>query len=271
MSNTVYYSDVKIMKKSFKQRIKSIFKYFLFFAIVVGCFFSAKYLSQALTVGNLGALIVFGDTKIKVNESYVYAVSLGEYSDKNEAERVALGSNIQGAGGFVWEDEGKYYVLGNVYSTLSDAEKVVGNLKDTKYSVSVIQITYPKLNLDFSSYENSDMLVINKSLEAFDDVYSKLYDYSIKFDKGDISNLAVSSGVSELRGEIKGLIISVQNLINKSGGSLEKVQNSLVKLDELLDQTIIKTIDNTSTNYSLKYSIVSVVRIKYDLFKALVW
>ena len=266
MSNGVYYSDIKIIKKPLKERIKTILKIFLFFAIVCGCFFSAKYLSSALTVGNLGSLIVYGDTKLKINEHTYFAVVLGEYLEKSEAEKVALGSHIQGAAGYVWEKDKKFYVIGNVYTLIDDAQKVVSNLQGTQYNISIMEINCPKLILDFSSYENSDMSIINKSIEIFDKIYSHLYDFSIKFDKGEVSHLAVSSGISELRGELKGMIVKVQNLINKSGGNLGKIQNSLIKLDELLDQTIIKTIDNTSTNYSLKYSIVSAIRIKYDLF-----
>ena len=93
-----------------------------------------------------------------------------------------------------------------------------------------------------------------------------LYDYSIKYDKGDVSHLAVSSGLSSCRGEVKSMIVRVQNLLNKEMSSLSKIQLALIKCDEILDQTILKTIDNSSTNYSIKYAIASVVRLKYELY-----
>ena len=268
MTRESYYSDVKIIKKPLKQRVKNIFKIFLFFVLVVGCFWGAKGLSKALTVGNLGALIVYGDTKVKLEETSYYAVTLGEYNDKIEAERVGLGAMVQGAGGYVWENDGKYFVIGNVYKNYSDASKVVSNLKDSKYAVSTMEIHFEEKKLDFSMYENEDMVVINDAFKIFDSVYLFLYDNCIKFDSGETTHLAISSGISALRGEVKSKIVSVQNLINKSKSELSVVQEALIKLDEVLDQTIIKTIDNSSTSYSLKYSIASVVRIKYDMVKS---
>lgn len=269
MPNNVYYDDIKVMKKPLKQRIKSIIIFLTIVCVGVGCWAVAYWLSSALTVGNLGAFVVFGDTKIKINSRSYYAITLGEYEDKMKAEQVALGSNIQGAGGFVWEDGEKFWVIGNVYSTQSDAEKVMENLKDSKYSVAIKVISMSKLNINMEMYNNEDMDIINNAFEIFDIIFDKLYDFSVRFDKGEITNLAVSSGLSELKGKVKGIIIDVQNLISKGDGVLSKVQTSLVKSDELLDQTIIKTIDNSGTNYSLKYSTTSVIRIKYELFEQL--
>lgn len=268
MPKETYYEDIKILKKPIKQRIKSWLVFFGVVVVGVGCFVIARYLSSALTVGNLGSYIVFGDTKLKYAKSSLYAVTMGEYEDKSECEKVALGSSVQGAGGFVWED-GKYYVVGNVYSGREDAERVLENLKETQYKTAIKQIDFPAISLDFDMYVNDNMDCIKGALGFFDEMYKVLYDYSIRFDKGEVTNLAVSSGLSECRGKLKSTIVQMQNLLSKSDSKLSTVQSALIMLDELLDQTIIKTIDNSATNHSLKYSIVSVVRIKYDLFKAL--
>ena len=265
MSKPVYYSDVKILRKPLKERIKNIFKFFLFFLIVACCFLSATYLSSALTVGNLGAFIVYGDTKITINEKKYYAVILGEYDNKDEAERIAIASTIQGASGYVWQDA-KYWVVGNIYLDNTDAEKVVENLSGSNYNVGVREIKIPKATLNFDMYENADMDAIHKSINIFDEIYALLYSASVKFDKKEINNLAISSEISSMRGEVKSLIVATQNLINKSSSHLMEIQTALIKLDELLDQTIIRTIDNSATSYSLKNSIASVVRIKWDLF-----
>ena len=50
MTQINYYDDVKILKKPLKQRIKSIFNFFLIIVVVIGCFYGAMYLSSALTV-----------------------------------------------------------------------------------------------------------------------------------------------------------------------------------------------------------------------------
>lgn len=268
MPKEIYYEDIKILKKPLKQRIKSLFVFLGVVVLGVACFVIARYLSSALTVGNLGSYIVFGDTKLKYTKTSLYAVTMGEYEDKLECEKVALGSSVQGAGGYVWED-GKYYVVGNVYSNREDAESVLENLKETQYNTAIKQIDFPAISLDFDMYANDNMDCIKSAFGFFDDMYEILYDYSIRFDRGEVTNLAVSSGLSECRGKLKSTIVQVQNLLSKSDSKLSLVQSALIRLDELLDQTIIKTIDNSATNHSLKYSLVSVVKIKYDLFKSL--
>lgn len=265
MSNIMYYDDVKILKKPLKQRLKSILKIFLIIAVVVGCFFGATYISSALTVGNFTSYIVYGSTTVKLDKKTKYAVILGKYDTYNEAERVALGSTIQGASGYVWQDGDVYYVIGNIYSSKSDAEKVIENIGGSNYHTEIFGISFGNLSLNFDMYDNSDMLTINKSLDVFEDSYIELYDYSIKYDSGGISHLAVSGNISKLRGEVKSLIVGVQNLINKSSSSLGVVQDYLVRLDEVLDQAILKTIDNTATNYSLKNAIANIVRLEYEL------
>ena len=178
MPNDVYYSDVKKMKKSLKIRIKNFFKFFLVVVVFVGCFFVAKYMSTALTVGNLGAYIVYGGTDIKISSTKMYAVTLGSYDDLKEADAVAIGSTIQGASGYVWYDD-KYYVIGNIYNNESDANKVIENLKDSKYSTNIKVIEFPKVAISLDCYDSKDMNVINKDIKFIDDVYASLYSYSI--------------------------------------------------------------------------------------------
>lgn len=265
MPKICYHEDVKVLKKPFKAKFILGVKILLFCIVVVGCFFSASYLSSALTVGNLGALIVYGDTKLKLKDYNLYAVMLGEYDTREEADKVAITSTIQGASGYVWQDS-KYYVVGSIYSTMQDAEKVINNLNESNYNVMIKEIKFDKKTLSFDMYKSEDMPTINNSIQIFDKLYEQLYEYSISFDKGEINNLAVSSELSEVRGNLKNIIISVQRLLDIESSELKKIQEALIELDELLDQTIIKTIDNSATGYTLKNSIARVVRIKYDLF-----
>ena len=199
----------------------------------------------------------------------MYAVTLGKYVNKEEAVKVALGASVQGASGYVWEDN-EYYVIGNIYSSNEDALKVVENLKESKYNIAIKEINFPKIDINFDVYENADMGLIKNAFGMIDDIYKLLYDYSIKYDRGDVTHLAVSSGLSSARGELKSIVVKVQSLLNKAESSLIHLQGSLIKCDELLDEAILKTIDNTSTNYSLKYAIASVIRIKYELYLQLV-
>jgi len=267
MPKNIYYEDVKIIKKPLKKRIKSFLIFLSVILIFIGVFFISTHLSNALSVGNISGLLIYGDTTINIKSSKLYAITLGEYESKEESEKVSLGTTIQGASGYVWED-GKYFVIGSIYSSLEDSEKVVENLKDSNYTVGIKEIVFPKLKINFDNLDNKSVSKINDAFIFIDDLYSQLYDYSITFDKGEINNFAVSSNISEIRGECKVHISTIQSFIGNNN-YLQKLQNTLIYIDEILDETILKTIDNSTTNYTLKNSMARVVRLKYDLYNEL--
>ncbi len=267
MSKNAYYEDVKIIKKPLKKRFKNLFIFFICIITVIGVVFSSIYLSDALSVGNISSTLIFGGTKININKHLYFAVTLGEYSEESKAYEVATGSTIQGASGFIWYDK-NYFVIGNIYKSYKDAESVLKNLSDSNYDVNIKEIIIPKIELNFQEIDNKDVAKIREAFNFIDDLYNSLYNFSISFDKGESNNFAISSEISSLRGDCKVHISNIQNYINK-GVDLQKIQDALLKIDELLNQTILKTIDNSSTNYSLKYAISSIIKIKYDLYNNL--
>lgn len=270
MSSKNYYEDVKIIKKPLKVRIKSFFIIILFFLIFGGIFVSARALSGVLTVSQVGNTIVYGDGVLKIDERKLYAVTMGEYDDENNAEKVALGANIQGAGGYIWLEKGRYYVFGSVYKTMEEAESVQTNLKSSSYKVSIREITLNKAKVSFANVEKKDIAKIKKAVDFLTRCYEKIYDYSVKFDKKKLNNLAVSSYISNLRSECKGHMTEVQLLLtNNPDAKLDAIIKALISIDELLDQTILKAIKDSGTGYSLRYAICRIVNVEFDLRKSL--
>ncbi len=264
MSQNFYYEDVKVLKKPLKKRLKAYLIFFGIFLTLGGIVFSALFISNTLAVSNISTIFVYGGKNIKFDENVMYAVSLGSYEKEDEANKVAIGSSIQGSAGYVWKDN-LYYVLGSIYSTQELSNKVINNLQGTKYNLSVLEIRLPKINLTFDEYDNKQVSSISDAITIFQSIYDKVYGYSIAFDKGEINNLAISTQLSAIRGEIKGYISTMQSILSMPNAKVQEVQKALIKLDELLDQAIIKTIDNSSTASYLKYAICSIVSIEYDM------
>ena len=267
MSKNLYYDDIKIIKKPLKSRIKSIFKFFLFLITIVCCFLSAKFFSRALTVGNVTSFILYGDNNLKISKSSMYAVTMGSYDSYDEGEKVGLGLMAQGGSGYVWQGD-KYYVIGNIYSAKVDAENVINNLNDSKYNISLLQIDFPAINIYFKNYENKDVKEIEKAMQLLDFIINEIYIYSIKFDKSEMNNFAVSSAISELRGEVKSTISTLQKILSVDDEKLRIIQSYFIKLDGLLDSAILQTIE-CSNNYLLKNINSQIIRIKYEMYQSL--
>ena len=158
-----------------------------------------------------------------------------------------------------------------MYENLAEAESVKNNLASTitNYSITIEEVHFPKINLSFDEYDNKDVLAIKESIQFFDKVYQEIYDFSIRFDKKEINNLAISSEISALRGKLKSYMNKIQLLLNNPNAKLIVLRDSLVELDELMDTSILRTIDNTGLNYYLKNFFVSIARIKYEMFNKL--
>lgn len=271
MSRDFYYDDIKIIKKNLKEQAKSVLKIFLIFLFLAGIVVSSLYISKSLTDSNLSSVFVYGGREIKIDSRDMYAITLGKYSTKQEADRVALDASIQGAGGYVWQDNEDYYVIGNIYNNNDSALSVKDNLKDANYSVDILKISMPKVKLNFDEMENKSVAEVRNAINYFYDCYDKLYNYCMLFDKSEMNNFAISSYISQMRGDVKVCISVMQGLINSTNyGELQEVQSGLIKLDELLDQAIIKTIDNSSTSSYLKYAICLCIDIEHKMRQNLV-
>ena len=190
-----------------------------------------------------------------------------EYDDYDSATSVGLGASVQGASGYVWES-GKYYVIGNIYASRSDAESVIDNLSESSYNVQIFEIKLKKIKISFGDMENKNVKIIKDSLSLYDDIYEALYDYSVKFDRKVYNNLAVCSYMTDLRGRVKSSISALQNISNQNEKILIII-GGLIKIDTILDQLILQTMENKGTNYQLKYGISSVVRIQYETYNKL--
>lgn len=267
MPKDIYYEDIKVVKKSYKSKLKSFFLFFCIVVVFALTIFTSTYLSRALTVGKLGNIIFFGNSVSSKKHSY-FSVILGAYETYEEAEKVGQGATLQGASGYVWE-ESEFLVIGNIYPDKSSAEKVMENLKASNYNTEIREIVFDGININCENYENSQIKDIRNGIEFIDKVYESLYTYSNKFDYKELSNLAVSSYISDLRGECKTYISKMQDILVVSNDSLKEIQLSLIKIDELLNQTMLKTIENVGVGHTLKNAVASVVAIKYSLHKSL--
>lgn len=268
MSRNLYYDDVKVIKKPLKSRLKAFAIFFMAIIVCVGCYMVSIYFSDALAVGNVGSYIMFGGVDIKIDKHSLYAVTLGEYNDKGQADGVAIGSAVQGASGYVWEEK-NFTVMGSIYPSKEEAEIVLNNLKDSKYTLGVKVIEFPKIKISYENLENSEVKKIRDALDIIDEIYNTFYRNSISFDKSEITNLVISNNASNLRSEVKVCISTMQRLINGENSSLSIIQNALIQLDELLNQTVLNTIENDSVGHKIKNALCRVVKIKYDLYQEL--
>ena len=259
-----YLPDIKVIKRPF-YRIKRILAIILIVAIVCGTYILADYCSGALTLSafSIGAK---NSERINIEKHSLYAVVMGTYDKKDYAENVALGLQVQGAAGYVWQSANKYLVVGSIYSKYSDAEVVIKNIGETNYTPTIFEIKYVKLSLLIKGITKEDKDILVEAIDYFKTVYNEIYTYSINYDSSKTTNLAISSSINTLKSKSKVYVSKLQEMYARvDSASISTIRDSMIVLDTTLDSAVYRCLTDSGVNYYLKYLMCDVVDISYKM------
>lgn len=253
-----YLPDIKVIRKPFAL-VKRWVLIVVIVASIVGTFMLADICSGALTLSTLGLNIVSTD-RVNVEKYTLYGVSMGTFDTRQDAEKVALGLQVQGAAGYIWTSNNKYVILGSIFSSIDDANKVISNLQESKYTSSVFEIKYSKLSLVIKGMSGDDKRLIEEIFSHSKKIYSEIYSYSINYDSSVSSNLAISSSLNTLKGETKVYISKLQEMSSRIECEyLSLIKDTYITLDAMLDSAVYRTLTDSGVNYYLKYLMCEVV------------
>lgn len=177
------------MSRNLKKYKKTFLSVFISFG-VVACLIVANYLSTFILPAQSNA------ETITQNSFSLYFLTLGKSQIEQEALSHAPDLRTIGAGGYVWEQDGYYYIVSSAYANKNDAELVKNNLQQTQNIESEI-ITYSFesicLNGNFSQDEKK---IISKSLSSSQSFYNAIYDIAISLDTGVYNEISAKLAVN---------------------------------------------------------------------------
>ena len=70
---------------------------------------------------------IFSAGKIRISNSTMYAISVGQFADQQQAELLSTQVSSQGGAGYVYHS-GDYFVFTSLYDSIVDAKSVVEKL-----------------------------------------------------------------------------------------------------------------------------------------------
>ena len=263
------YEQIKVVKKH-KKRRKSLG--FLLVCVVLGgfAFLFADVFSSVIAVGSFSFSIFESDDKIVYKPDPLYVLSLGKYPTLTEAEEVANVAGSWGASGYITQMGENYYVLGSVYSTKADCDNVRENLQLTNYNTETVELAFKKLTFNISGLSSGDKKQIKTNLEFFREIYNRVYDVSIKIDKGEITNVAGSSILNTLKSEVKIKNMDLNKLnLSYSSDLLHKFCGVLTQIEDSLDVCVNQLLENSYINRAVKYTLCEIVFLEYNLLNNL--
>lgn len=175
IQNGSYYLYRKNYKK--RQKFNKFIPILLFFCIVFavfGTFYIFSQLNFADTL-NINKCLIF-----EKKSYFVLSIFSGE---REEVVSQQSASKANGAAGYVYEYDGKYYLIANIYESKSDAEIVAEKLID--YQTEILEIKLDNMILA-GDYSSKQLSTLKYSLGQVNRAYNYIFNVISLFDHGEI-------------------------------------------------------------------------------------
>ena len=236
--------------------------FFLLLTIIcVGlCAVVAQFFASVISTGT--GQTVSGAT----SSSYtLYAIALGAYSSKAQAEDDATTARKQNAGGYVLKKEATYYVVASIYEKKNDAESVLKNLT-TSFEPQIIEIDIDKVDLPKISSSSLKKSYLNFIAEL-KEVYLSLYDISVSLDTAVYSETKSRIEADKIKTDLTSKLDKLSNGTAASDGVYYVIIKNKTQdiLDEITSAVEFDATDNFPLGAKLKNTYISVVDDIVDL------
>lgn len=255
--------EIEINKKKQKKHGNRFFFFILTILCVVVCVFVSQFLSSVITTGAIG--ISNNTTSTSYSEYKLYALSLASYSTESQANDYANTITRQGAGGYVWQKDNKYYVIASIYEKKNDAESVLKNLTENA-NAEIVEIKIDKVSLSQISSANlkKEYLSMMSNLK---ETYCKLYDISVSLDTSVYSETKSRIEIDNVKTNLQKQLDQISNGSSSADGIYYVIIKNAVQkiIDKIADVVEYTSTDNFPFSAKLKHTYISIVEDITDL------
>lgn len=196
------------------------------------------------------------------SKSY-YFLQIYSETDGVKATADATLLKQKGGAGHIYND-GVFRIMAGVYDNYDDAFSVYSRYAESYTDSMVYELKVPRL--DLGKFMESDLcsavLPIFKLTET--EVFSSLQSLDYSLDKGEISQAAVLSAVSQIKEKVIGSRRTIENLKSEYplNSALDIVIDYLVNICAIIDSNL--PIENYSIEYRIKLSLCQLCTLYYD-------
>lgn len=258
-----YGSDVIYIKRKGGAKTKLRRLFYVVFVLIVAVSFGQVFAS--VSTGGLNLHILGQRDKVKVKKDVYYGIKMGEYDNIDDAKTTANIVSQAGGAGYVWVDGNKYVVLGSVYLNEVDCEKVVQNMSEN-YKASVYKITLKKCKFVIEDISKKEQSTISNLVKYTNQVFEQLYDISIDYDTGNISNIAVSAKSNALKSKVMNYKNQTDLLnIKYNNENLQNIYNAFQSIENILELLVNEMLTTENNLNLVKYAFVDILRVSFDL------
>ncbi|MBR3929238.1 MAG: hypothetical protein IKJ65_09575 [Clostridia bacterium] len=187
---------------------------FLVFSIVF--FLSTAGVKKEKAVHKTASPVRQATKEIALEDLEFYLVALTD-GDRIENTRISSARYmLRGAAGYLFEKDGKWYSIGNVYFSREEAERMTAHLLDNGIEASVLPIAQKGATLRVTAEEET-LDALSFCLSAFSAFEKSLADYSLRLDAGELSEREARVLLSVLGYDLSGGKAEAKRAIAASG------------------------------------------------------
>lgn len=157
---------------------------FLVFSIVL--FLATAGVKNEKEISKHTENVHYETREIDFEDVNLYLVALSGGEDQENARLTSARYMQRGAAGYLFEKDGKWYSLGNVYFSKDEAEKMAAHISDTGIPADTLALSQKGVTLRVTADAGAlDALAFCK--KAFSEYQKSLIDYSKSLDAGTLS------------------------------------------------------------------------------------
>ena len=258
-----FYPDNMVKKKK-SSRIGSILSLILILVGIGLCVMLALLFSNLITVGSFSFL---NNNEMKKNGYTIYAVSIYQSTNFSSSGSNAASQQDKGYAGYVYFDNGIFYVLASGYKEKSDADKVVEKLMSEGVNAKIVPIGVASTSIS-GSFSNQQQSTLSSALTSFSSSFDSLYDMSVSLDTKVSTENEIRNQLNSLLSQKKSLKKDFDSAFaqNKSQELLE-ISLSLGDVVDYIDATLSQS--DTPLSSKLKYCYFQIIEENLNLKRAL--
>ena len=258
-----YGNEVLYIKR--KGKFRRFFKrlFYVVFTITIAVLFGGMF--SSIGDSSLGIHILGQRDRVKISAKTYYALNMGTYANLDDAKSTANVVIQAGGGGYIWKTGQNYVVLGSIYLNEKDCNKVVENIAE-QYKASVYKIKLPKCNFVVEDITRNERKTIQKSVEYCNEIFESLYEISIDYDTGKISNIAVGAKVNSLKSQVSSKKSEIYNLYTKYNvACLNSIHSTYLAIEDVMDLLINQMLTVENNQHLVKYAFMEIMDNCYKL------
>lgn len=226
---------------------------FLSFFIVVVAFAISLSLASIFSSIFLLTTSLTSQTIFFEGSTY-YAISLAKNENSEELLQQKVQLQSQDGAGFLYEKDGVFYLLSNLYDNRSDAELVKTKLETNGIAGEIVTTTFSE-NCIEGNFNSNEKMVLNECMKSSRTLYKNLYDVAVSLDTSlyDISkaklecNKIFSTSVSAKKNFET---FFMEKIKNNEKNSFSQIYKTLERNEEFLESLINETLDSGAQTYS---------------------